>query len=228
MHVKILFLNFLVLCLAITGASLPNPALAAGSGGGSDDSYSSNSRGLSPAQRSGKEFRAGLKHRDRALNFETKAAKAKSEKSRDKLLAKAHKEFIKAVDKQGEAVRLYPQNYKAANELGFALRKTGDYRKAIGAYNYALEINPNFHAATEYRAEAFLALGLLDQTKNAYMQLFRNDRGLAAQLMERFDEWLTAKDKMNAAEAEFAAWIAERKRIAKITDDLSMRSTRTW
>ena len=51
-------------------------------------------------------------------------------------------------------MKIYPQNYKAANELGYALRKSGDYRKAIGAYNYALEINPNFHQATEYRGEA--------------------------------------------------------------------------
>ncbi len=217
-----------LMALLTCGMGLPHHSHAAGSGGGSDD-YPTNSRGLSAAQLSGKAFRAGLKHRDRGLAFEAKAAKAKSDGSRDKALAKAQREYTKAVDKQGEAVRLYPQNYKAANELGFALRKTGDYRKAIGAYNYALDINANFYPAVEYRAEAFLALGLYDQTRSSYMLLFRNDRELADQLMAHIDEWIgkTASTD-SSAESAFIAWVEERKRIAKITSDLSNTNTRAW
>jgi len=207
-------------------------ALAAGSGGGGgmdSGSYSSNGRSLTPAQISGKAFRSGLKHRDRALKYEAKAAKAKSEKSRDKSLAKAQKAYKKAIEKQAEAVRIFAENYKAANELGFALRKTGDYRKAIGAYNYALELNPNFHPATEYRGEAFLALGLYDQTKQSYMQLFRNDRTLADQLMVVINTWVEEKgDGLEPAEEEFVFWVNERKRLAQITSDLSMNNTRSW
>lgn len=200
---------------------------AAGSGG--NDDFDPNSRGLSAEQRSAKAFRAGLKHRDRALKHEARAAKVSSDKARTKALAKAQKEYKKAINKQGEAIKLYPQNYKAANELGFALRKTGDYRKAIGAYNFALEVNPNYHQATEYRGEAFLALGMLQQAQSAYMQLFRNDRALADQLMQRIDEWAAQRgDDATAAEVEFIAWARERKRLAKITADLSMNNTRTW
>ena len=70
-----------------------------------------------------------------------RAAKAGEPAARDKALAKAQKAYKQAVGKQGEAIKLDPQNYQAANELGFALRKTGDYRKALGAYNFALQIN---------------------------------------------------------------------------------------
>ena len=102
-------------------------------------------------------------------------------------------------------------------------------RKAIGAYNYALEINPNFHQATEYRGEAFLALGMYERTKQSYMQLFRNERELADQLMITFDSWVEEKNgSLEGAEVEFAAWVAERKRMAKITTDLSKNNTRSW
>ena len=161
--------------------------------------------------------------------MEAKANAAKTPQKRDKLNNRAQKLFSKAVAKQGEAVQLDPQNYKAANELGFALRKTGDYRKAIGAYNYALDINPNFHQATEYRAEAFLALGLYEQTQQAYLRLFRESRELADQLMQSFDAWVDNQPaELSPAEAAFAAWIADRKRIAKITADLSRNTSRGW
>jgi tetratricopeptide (TPR) repeat protein len=220
-----------IFSLALVGG-LNTSVFAAGSGGGGgidSGSYSSNGRSLTPPQLSGKAFRAGLKHRDRALKHEAKAAKAKSEKARNKSLAKAQKSYKKAIEKQADAVRIFAENYKAANELGFALRKTGDYRKAIGAYNYALELNPNFHPATEYRGEAFLALGLYDQTKQSYMQLFRNDRTLADQLMTVIDTWVEQKgDGLEPVEADFVYWINERKRLAQITSDLSMNNTRSW
>ena len=214
---------FLVALFATTGT-----VYAAGSGGGSDTTYSKG-RGLSLEQQSAKAFRAGIKLRDRALNMEAKANAAKTPQKRDKLNNRAQKLFSKAVAKQGEAVQLDPQNYKAANELGCALRKTGDYRKAIGAYNYALDINPNFHQATEYRAEAFLALGLYEQTQQAYLRLFRESRELADQLMQSFDAWVDNQPaELSPAEAAFAAWIADRKRIAKITADLSRNTSRGW
>ncbi|MEQ8689416.1 MAG: tetratricopeptide repeat protein [Pseudomonadales bacterium] len=200
------------------------PVYAAGSGGGSAP-IPTRERSFTPEQMSAKSFRAGIKNRDRALKYEARAADASKEKTRDKFLARAQKEYAKAIKKQGEAIRMDPQNYKAANELGFAYRKTGDYRKAIAAYNFALEINPNYHPATEYRGEAFLALGLYDLTKRAYMTLFRNDRALADQLMGSFEAWADQKtDPTSDDEQDFLAWIAERKRLADMADKLSLHS----
>ena len=110
-----------------------------------------------------------------------------------------------------------------ANELGYALRKTGDFRKAIGAYNFALKINPNYHQATEYRAEAYLALGLYEQTRQSYMILFRNNRDLADQLMASFDTWAESRaEEFSETEQAFWSWVQERKRIAKMATELSL------
>ena len=225
------YIAYLMTMITLLGLTLTVPAHGAGSGGGGMGSgtYSENRRALTPEQKSAKAFRAGIKYRDRALAQERKAEKAKTPKSAERALAKARKHYLKAKEHQGEAIKLDPRNYKAANELGFALRKVGDYRKAIGAYNYALNINPKFHEATEYRAEAFLALGMLDQTRQSYMVLFREDRGLAQQLMERIDAWIVEQgEPSNEAHKTFIAWVDERKRIASITKDLSMNNTRSW
>ena len=210
--------------------SAPYTLWAAGSGGGGGlSSAPTNTRAMTPEQQSAKAMRSGIRLRDKALKQEAKAAKATSDKKREKALAKAQKLYKKAIDKQGAAIQLDPQNYKAANELGFALRKTGDYRKAIGAYNYALKINPNFHQATEYRAEAFLKLGFLDQTRQSYMVLFRDDRDLAAQLMEKFDQWIADKaENLSDTEQDFVAWVEERKKLSAMAQDLSMNNSRTW
>ena len=201
--------NLLHIATAVTllACALAGEVHAAGSGRDTPaPSYDASGRGHSLEQQSDKAFRSGLKQRDRALKHEAKAARAKSDKSRDKALAKAQKAYTKAIEKQGEALQLNPQNYKAANELGFALRKTGDYR-----------------------GEAFLALGMFEQTKKSYMVLFREDRELAAQLMSRFDEWVAAQgDGLDEDQTAFVAWIDERKRVARITSDLSMNNTRAW
>lgn len=225
----VMFTRSLILGLALVLASTAGFAAGSGGGGGLSSVPSTNSRALTPEQLSDKAMRAGIRERDRAIKQEAKAAKASTEKKRNKALAKAQKYYTKAISKQGEAVRHNPRNYKALNELGYALRKTGDYGKAIGAYNLALEINPKFHQATEYRGEAFLALGYLEQTKQSYMILFRHDRELAAQLMQRMQSWVEEKNgTADETESEFIAWVSERARLAKITSDLSMNNTRTW
>ena len=202
-------------------------AHAAGSGG--MDDFDPDTAGQTPQERSAQAFQAGLKHRDRALKHEARAARTENQTTRDKAMAKAKHEYKKAVTKQGEAIRLFPQNYQAANELGFALRKTGDFRKAIGAYNFALGINPDYHQAAEYRAEAFLALGMLDRTRESYMHLFRNDRDLADQLMHRIEDWIAERGgQADETEAAFIAWAKERMRLAAVTTDLSSNNTRSW
>ena len=104
----------------------------------------------------------------------------------------------------------------------------GDFEKAIGAYNYALEIHPKFWEAVEYRGEAFLALGYLDYARQAYMQLFRADRELAAQLMSAMDAWLAEQPEDDEQALAMAAWMDQRKALARMSNDLSMNNTRDW
>ena len=61
------------------------------------------------------------------------------------------------------------------------------------------------------------------------MLLFRNDRELADQLMAHIDEWIGKTATTDSpAESAFIDWVEERKRIAKITADLSNTNTRAW
>ena len=120
-----------------------------------------------------------------------------------------------------------PKNYEAENELGYALRKTGQYAPAIEAYDRALALNGAFFPAVEYRGEAYLSVGELQRAKDSYMKLFRNDRKLADKLMTTMDEWL-AKQPAGEESKSFAEWVKERKSLANVGDDLSQNNTRSW
>jgi tetratricopeptide (TPR) repeat protein len=124
-------------------------------------------------------------------------------------------------------VKAFPKHYEAQNELGYALRRTGKYEEAIAAYDAALALNGVYYPAVEYRGEAYLSVGRLEQAKSSYMVLFRNDRKLASQLMDAMDEWL-AKQPAGDSTAAFAAWLKERKAVAEVGDDLSQNNSRRW
>ena len=132
---------------------------------------------------------------------------------------------LKAVEKQTKAVKLHQENYKAFSELGYALEKKGEPRKAIGAYNFSLRINPRYYLAWRYRGEALIQLGLIKDAKESHMVLFKNDQELAAQLMTSFDEWLAQIETTGSLEEEeFIEWLSRRKSLAKIAFGLTNRS----
>jgi tetratricopeptide (TPR) repeat protein len=139
------------------------------------------------------------------------------------LLAAAQADYQAAITAQGKALKLHLAYYQAASELGYALRQTGDYRKALGAYNFALQINPDFYPAIEYRGEAYLALGMIDQAKSAYMTLFRNDSGLAGELLTEMEATAAANGP-----GELADWVAERKTLATLTPHESDPTRQDW
>jgi len=195
----------------------PSPLLAAGSSSGGGVGGTSTAKPKSPEHMASSSYRSGIRHKERAWRYEDKAAKAKKEKKRKSLLAKAQQQYSKAKDKHALVLQIQPRNHEAANELGYALRKSGDLQKAIGAYNYALELKPDFLPAVEYRAEAYLALGFLDRTKSSYMRLFREDEALAAQLMTAITTWIDAQNEENETVADFARWASERQRLVSFT-----------
>lgn len=185
-------------------------------------------------EEAGKEYyNLGLKHRDKAWGFEDKAKAAASDAERDKLLGKARKQYEKAIPLFENATQRIPTFHQAYSSLGYALRKTGDFDRSLEAYDRALELAPFYGEAIEYRAEAYLGLGRLDDVKEAYMQLFAKERALADQLMEAMQTWV---EEQRAAPGEvppdqvdaFAAWLAERGEIAEQTARLEGAATRAW
>ena len=209
-----------------------SPILAAGAGGGGGGEYrgssgSSAGSSRSPERIAKRAYEAGLSYKKKAWKYEEKAAKADDAEDRDELLAKAQKAYGSAIESQTAAVKADPKNYEAENELGYALRKTGQYAPAIEAYDRALALNGAFFPAVEYRGEAYLSVGELQRAKDSYMKLFRNDRKLADKLMTTMDEWL-AKQPAGEESKSFAEWVKERKSLANVGDDLSQNNTRSW
>ena len=178
--------------------------------------------GASPEQTADARYREGLASKEAAWALEAEAAAATDAETREGLLADARDAWRQAVSAQGRALKLMPQHHEAANELGYALRNTGAYRKALGAYNYALGLKPDFYEAVEYRGEAYLALGMLDEAREAYMTLFRKAPELAGMLLAAMAAWARAHD-----DAAFSAWVEERRSLAELTGIQSDRQGRS-
>ncbi len=170
-------------------------------------------------------FNRALEYRDKAWKLEAEAAE--SPDKAEKLLKKADKEYGKAVKKLREAVEAKPDFHQAYSSLGYALRKTGELEASIEAYDRALELAPGYPEALEYRAEAYLGLGRLEEVQEAYMELFRNDRKRADELMAAMDAWLEANGDASGAE-EFRAWVEERAQIAAQTAELGGEAGADW
>lgn len=195
--------------LLTAGLVIAQPIHGAGTPGADDDELTAEGQSIDEAAVAW--YTEGLAHKEAARDKETRAASAVSTEERERLLADAQADYRAAVAAQGKALKLHLDYYQAANELGYALRQTGDYRKALGAYNFALEIKPDFYPAVEYRGEAYLALGMLEASREAYMTLFRNDLALAARLLQAMEA-----SAPRVEDASFAAWVAERKQLAAL------------
>lgn len=210
---------------------LPAAALADG-GAPAPSSRSIPTPELTPEQRADQHYNRGIKLREKAWELEEKAAAA-SGSERAKLDEKAEKTYRKAVREYESAVELDPRHYRAYSDLGYALRKVGDYQEALNAYDRSLSMVPNYAEAIEYRAEAYLGLGRLDDAKEAYLQLFAGDRERADTLMKAMQQWVEKHradpGSVDPATVEaFAEWVDQRVELADQTASLSELEERRW
>ena len=160
-------------------------------------------------------YNQGIAARDRAWKLEEKAAAEESEAKAAKMRKKVGKSYKAAAGNFERAVRRNPQMFQAFSSLGYALRKTGDYTAALEAYNTALELEPKYTEAIEYRAEAYLGLNRIDDAKQAFEQLMDMNRQHALELLEAMQKWVAEKStdpgELGAqAVKEFELWIQDR------------------
>jgi len=172
-------------------------------------------------------YNDGVHSIKKAQDSEAEAAKAGTPSKSAKAAEKAQKFYRKAAEEFVDAVGADPTMYQAWNYLGFAKRHLGDYEDSLGAYAKALELNPNYPDAIEYRGEAYLGLNKLDAAKEAYMSLFRDSRPLADELMASMQRWTDARRKdpagVSSEEIEaFAKWLSERAGVAAQTASLAV------
>ena len=205
-------------------------ALAAGGGGGGGGGGFGGG-GSSPQEIAMGHFEAGEKARKQALELFIEAQAAADAKVRAKAIEGANAKLKRAQRSYKEATRADRRAFYAWNGIGFCQRLLGDNEAALASYEKALKIEPGFPQAVEYRGEAYLNLGRLDEAKAAYMDLFGRERPLADMLLKKMQAWVAAA-KQNpqspGAQArldEFAKWVDERAALAQETASLAAPGT---
>ena len=184
---------------------------------------------MTPEEEAIQLYNQGLKARDKAWQLDEAHAATPS----DKLAEKIDKQFAKAAKLFEEAVDKNPDFHQAHSSLGYSLRRMGDYERSLEAYNRALELEPGYSEAIEYRAEAYLGLNRVEEAKAAYLELFRSDRERADELYEAMSTWL-AKRKSDPAGIDsatldgFTSWLAERGQVADTTAMLYTTDQQIW
>ncbi len=200
-------------------------------GAGESSTMSVPRTALSPQQLAAEQYNKALKMRDKAHELEQKAAADPADA--EKLLKKADKEYKSMIRALESAVEGEPRMYQAHNLLGYALRKTGDFEGALAAYDKALELNPRYPEAIEYRAEAHLKLNRLEDAKEAYLLLFRVAREHADTLMSAMETWVEER-RANPAGVDpatvddFARWLEERSGVAALIAPPFGTPARDW
>ena len=209
--------------LAVTALLLASPCLAAGAGGGAGGLGSGNageptgSRAYEKIAR--KTYERGVRYVKRALELEQEAG-APPPGERPALPEPAVAEYRRALRQFDSAISRQSDMHEIHSDRGFVLRKLGDYEGALASYDRALELAPGFAPAIEYRGEAYLELGRLEEAKTAYLALAVDEPNLAQTLLAKMRSWL-ARQRENAeghdpATVEaFGRWVEERDRLAQ-------------
>jgi tetratricopeptide (TPR) repeat protein len=193
--------------------------------GGMPDEPPANTTTEKPDAAAKKAYKSATKALDKAKALEASAAAATSPDKKAKDLDKIGDEYNIALDAFTEALSNKSDMVEAWDGVGYVHLRLGAYREAIDDYNHTLTLKPELMEAIEHRAEAYLAVGRLDDVKIAYMDLFSHTPDLANQLMASMQKWVAAYQAdphgMRASDIEaFGKWVAERDGIAKQTASL--------
>jgi hypothetical protein len=222
----------LVWVVALSALAVSWPAM--GAGGAGPSAGPSGGSTSSPEQLAVSYYDSGQRHLERAKKYESEYAKADtSQKKRTKLEGRARKEYERAARDFEKSIGQNSELHQSHAALGFALRSVGKYEDALAAYNRALEIQPGYAEAIEYRGEAYLELGRLDEVKSAYMKLFPSVRKLADMLMVKMQSWVERHQQDPGAIdprviAAFGSWVEERSEVARQTASLGGGSSASW
>jgi len=197
------------LATSLAMALFASAALASGSGGGGGMGSTPQMQPRDPHEQAVGYYNSGERQLEKAtkanadLKANTDASKADGLKSRrDKSLENAAADF-------NRAIKADPNLYQAYSELGFCLRKLGHYDEALATYDKGLAIEPRWAPAIEYRGEALLGLGRVEDAKASYQALFDGDRVRADILFDAMKAY-SADHKDDAA---LAKWVDERSAI---------------
>lgn len=178
-------------------------------------------------------YRKGRLYVEKGLAMEEELRGEPSDERRSRQRARARQQYRHAFGYFESAIEREPDYTEAHSDMGFVLRKLGDHPKALEAYDRALAIEPDYAPAIEYRAEAYLELGRLEDVKSSYLRLFDAERDLANLLMGKMKVWVARRRSEPAgldpeAIADFGRWVEERAEIARRTASVGGGSAPRW
>jgi tetratricopeptide (TPR) repeat protein len=221
------------LMVAPVGIGFASGGGSMGGGGGGAAQPMGNSQSRIPEDMAKAAYNSGVRTVKKAQECESDAAKASSPQKSAKALEKAQQYYSKALEQFIDAVSQQPKMYQAWNYIGFANRHLGSYDAALSAYAKALELNPAYPEAIEYRGEAYLGLNKISEAKEAYMTLFSESRSLADELMTAMHRWTDARRSdaqgVTSEDVEaFSKWMDERAGIAAQTASMASDVRAEW
>lgn len=199
-------------CVLITGPALWPIAVHAAGTPGTTSAESQALQGDEAAAAAARYYRRAMTLKAEAWRHQAMAANSPERANRSAAQAAERRAYQEMIEQLQQALKVAPRYVEAATELGYALRQSGNFRKAIGAYNYALGINQEHFEAVEYRGQAYLAVNNLEKAKQDYLRLFRDSPELADRLLTAMDAWLTFQPANSAL--DFSLWLRERKTLA--------------
>jgi len=215
--------KLVVAVLAVTACSmlgLPWPAPTRAMSGGSDGgSVGFGDAQEAPGQRAISEYRTGEQRLEKAQALRLEIV-ALQQAGRGDETAKLEVEEARSYERAERAYRKALRHdeglFQAWSSLGYALRRQGRYDEALAAYDRAIELEPRYVEAVEYRAEAYLQLGRLEDAKSEYLRLSGWVPAMALRLRQKMDLWYRSRTaepgSIDAEEvAGFGRWLDERR-----------------
>lgn len=183
----------------------------------------------SPENRAASEFNSGLRELKKGDSLQAEAAKLADPGKQQKAQQRARDAYTRARKEFQEAIEYNAQLPEAWNDLGYTQRKLGDYTAALTAYEKALSLRPDYPEALEYRGEAYLGAGRVEDAKNTYLDLFASNRALSSQLLEAIKSWVEVKRHDGSSDSAMIdaldKWVQERSQIASQTAALTREGT---
>ncbi len=179
-------------------------------------------------------YNEGLKHRDEAWRLEDETDTAPTDERRTVLEADVRKAYKAAIASLRRAVKSNPSLYQAHSSLGYSLRRIGEWEESLAAYDRALNIEPHYAEALEYRAEAYLGLNRLDDARDAFRVLAGQDAKRAGELVAAMRSWIAARRAAphgvdSRAIADFEHWVeTEAEPNVAAAPAVAPRKTRNW
>lgn len=155
-------------------------------------------------------YNVGFERFEKAQALENAGASLKGAQARTNR-EQVRQELLQARERFRLATEADPSMKEGWNLIGYTSRRLGDYEESLAAYDTALQLQPDYPEAIEYRAELFLLTGRLAQVREAYAVLLERSPSYAAVLRQSMEQWAASKQStpaVAAAErAQFVSWV---------------------